>query len=135
MKHHRQMEREVIYSNTCSRLPRGARRGRKLGVRRVAAPFVPLAFSMFLDGERLVDIASALAGNGRANARRPPWALSSPGGLREASGATGRNRRANVAKMLDNPSTSARSCSSATPPVAYAGVPAHGARGRRLVFP
>ena len=58
---HRQMEEgEVIYGNTCYgyHVVRGEGR---LDVDDATAPFVPLAFSMFLDGERLVDIAAALA--------------------------------------------------------------------------
>lgn len=109
---HRQMEEgEVIYGNTCYgyRVVRGEGR---LDVDDVTAPFVPLAFSMFLDGERLVDIASALAEMGAPTPVDHLDAQSSA--ATRASGATGRGRRATSPRCSTTPSTSARSCS-ATP--------------------
>ena len=98
---HRQMEEgEVIYGNTCYgyRVVRGEGR---LDVDDATAPFVPLAFSMFLDGERLVDIASALAEMGAPTPVDHLDAQSSAGyaGVWRDRPWSARY----VAKMLDNP--------------------------------
>ena len=121
---HRQMEEgEVIYGNTCYgyRVVRGEGR---LDVDDATAPFVPLAFSMFLDGERLVDIAAALAEMGAptpADAgawRDRPWSARY------------------VAKMLDNPVYVGTLVLGNTYRSLCDGVPAHAVpEGERLVFP
>ena len=98
---HRQMEEgEVIYGNTCYgyRVVRGEGR---LDVDDATAPFVPLAFSMFLDGERLVDIAAALAEMG---APTPVDHLDAQSSAGYAGAWCDRPWSARyVAKMLDNP--------------------------------
>ena len=131
---HRQMEEgEVIYGNTCYgyRVVRGEGR---LDVDDVTAPFVPLAFSMFLDGERLVDIASALAEMG---APTPVDHL----GAQSSAGYAGvwRDRPWSaryVAKMLDNPVYVGTLVLGNTYRSLYDGIPAHTVpEGERLVFP
>lgn len=118
---HRQMEEgEVIYGNTCYgyRVVRGEGR---LDVDDVTAPFVPLAFSMFLDGERLVDIAAALAEMGAPTPVDHLDAQSSAG---------------YVAKMLDNPVYVGTLVLGNTYRSLCDGVPAHTVpEGERLVFP
>lgn len=59
VKHRQMAEGKVTYGNSCYgyRVVHGENR---LDVDDETAPFVPLAFSMFLDGERLIDIAHAL---------------------------------------------------------------------------
>ena len=115
---HRQMEEgEVIYGNTCYgyRVVRGEGR---LDVDDATAPFVPLAFSMFLDGERLVDIASALAAGYAGVWRDRPWSARY------------------VAKMLDNPVYVGTLVLGNTYRSLYDGIPAHTVpEGERLVFP
>lgn len=123
---HRQMEEgEVIYGNTCYgyRVVRGEGR---LDVDDATAPFVPLAFSMFLDGERLVDIASAPVDHLDAQSsagyagvwRDRPWSARY------------------VAKMLDNPVYVGTLVLGNTYRSLYDGIPAHTVpEGERLVFP
>lgn len=131
---HRQMEEgEVIYGNTCYgyRVVRGEGR---LDVDDVTAPFVPLAFSMFLDGERLVDIASALAEMGAPTPVDHLDAQSSTGyaGVWRDRPWSARY----VAKMLDNPVYVGTLVLGNTYRSLCDGVPAHTVpEGERLVFP
>ena len=131
---HRQMEEgEVIYGNTCYgyRVVRGEGR---LDVDDVTAPFVPLAFSMFLDGERLVDIAAALAEMGAPTPVDHLDAQSSAGyaGVWRDRPWSARY----VAKMLDNPVYVGTLVLGNTYRSLYDGVPAHTVpEGERLVFP
>lgn len=131
---HRQMEEgEVIYGNTCYgyRVVRGEGR---LDVDDVTAPFVPLAFSMFLDGERLVDIASALAEMGAPTPVDHLDAQSSAGyaGVWRDRPWSARY----VAKMLDNPVYTGTLVLGNTYRSLCDGVPAHAVpEGERLVFP
>ena len=131
---HRQMEEgEVIYGNTCYgyRVVRGEGR---LDVDDATAPFVPLAFSMFLDGERLVDIASALAEMGAPTPVDHLDAQSSAGyaGIWRDRPWSARY----VAKMLDNPVYVGTLVLGNTYRSLYDGIPAHTVpEGERLVFP
>lgn len=131
---HRQMEEgEVIYGNTCYgyRVVRGEGR---LDVDDVTAPFVPLAFSMFLDGERLVDIASALAEMGAPTPVDHLDAQSSAGyaGVWRDRPWSARY----VAKMLDNPVYTGTLVLGNTYRSLCDGVPAHTVpECARLVFP
>lgn len=131
---HRQMEEgEVIYGNTCYgyRVVRGEGR---LDVDDATAPFVPLAFSMFLDGERLVDIASALAEMGAPTPVDHLDAQSSAGyaGVWRDRPWSARY----VAKMLDNPVYTGTLVLGNTYRSLCDGVPAHTVpEGERLVFP
>ena len=131
---HRQMEEgEVIYGNTCYgyRVVRGEGR---LDVDDVTAPFVPLAFSMFLDGERLVDIAAALAEMGAPTPVDHLDAQSSAGyaGVWRDRPWSARY----VAKMLDNPVYTGTLVLGNTYRSLCDGVPAHAVpEGERLVFP
>ena len=131
---HRQMEEgEVIYGNTCYgyRVVRGEGR---LDVVDATAPFVPLAFSMFLDGERLVDIASALAEMGAPTPVDHLDAQSSAGyaGVWRDRPWSARY----VAKMLDNPVYVGTLVLGNTYRSLYDGIPAHTVpEGERLVFP
>ena len=131
---HRQMEEgEVIYGNTCYgyRVVRGEGR---LDVDDVTAPFVPLAFSMFLDGERLVDIAAALAEMGAPTPVDHLDAQSSAGyaGVWRDRPWSARY----VAKMLDNPVYVGTLVLGNTYRSLCDGVPAHMVpEGERLVFP
>ena len=131
---HRQMEEgEVIYGNTCYgyRVVRGEGR---LDVDDATAPFVPLAFSMFLDGERLVDIASALAEMGAPTPVDHLDAQSSAGyaGVWRDRPWSARY----VAKMLDNPVYVGTLVLGNTYRSLYDGIPAHTVpEGERLVFP
>ena len=131
---HRQMEEgEVIYGNTCYgyRVVRGEGR---LDVDDVTAPFVPLAFSMFLDGERLVDIAAALAEMGAPTPVDHLDAQSSAGyaGVWRDRPWSARY----VAKMLDNPVYVGTLVLGNTYRSLCDGVPAHTVpEGERLVFP
>ena len=131
---HRQMEEgEVIYGNTCYgyRVVRGEGR---LDVADATAPFVPLAFSMFLDGERLVDIASALAEMGAPTPVDHLDAQSSAGyaGVWRDRPWSARY----VAKMLDNPVYTGTLVLGNTYRSLCDGVPAHTVpEGERLVFP
>ena len=131
---HRQMEEgEVIYGNTCYgyRVVRG--KGR-LDVDDATAPFVPLAFSMFLDGERLVDIAAALAEMG---APTPADHLDAQSSAGYAGAWRDRPWSARyVAKMLDNPVYVGTLVLGNTYRSLCDGVPAHAVpEGERLVFP
>ena len=131
---HRQMEEgEVIYGNTCYgyRVVRGEGR---LDVDDVTAPFVPLAFSMFLDGERLVDIAAALAEMG---APTPVDHLDAQSSAGYAGAWRDRPWSARyVAKMLDNPVYVGTLVLGNTYRSLCDGVPAHTVpEGKRLVFP
>ena len=131
---HRQMEEgEVIYGNTCYgyRVVRGESR---LDVDDVTAPFVPLAFSMFLDGERLVDIAAALAEMG---APTPVDHLDAQSSAGYAGAWRDRPWSARyVAKMLDNPVYVGTLVLGNTYRSLYDGIPAHTVpEGERLVFP
>ena len=131
---HRQMEEgEVIYGNTCYgyRVVRGEGR---LDVDDVTAPFVPLAFSMFLDGERLVDIAAALAEMG---APTPVDHLDAQSSAGYAGAWRDRPWSARyVAKMLDNPVYVGTLVLGNTYRSLCDGVPAHTVpEGERLVFP
>lgn len=131
---HRQMEEgEVIYGNTCYgyRVVRGEGR---LDVDDATASFVPLAFSMFLDGERLVDIASALAEMGAPTPVDHLDAQSSAGyaGVWRDRPWSARY----VAKMLDNPVYVGTLVLGNTYRSLYDGIPAHTVpEGERLVFP
>ena len=131
---HRQMEEgEVIYGNTCYgyRVVRGEGR---LDVDDATAPFVPLAFSMFLDGERLVDIAAALAEMGAPTPADHLDAQSSAGyaGVWRDRPWSARY----VAKMLDNPVYVGTLVLGNTYRSLCDGVPAHTVpEGERLVFP
>lgn len=131
---HRQMEEgEVIYGNTCYgyRVVRGEGR---LDVDDATAPFVSLAFSMFLDGERLVDIASALAEMGAPTPVDHLDAQSSAGyaGVWRDRPWSARY----VAKMLDNPVYVGTLVLGNTYRSLYDGIPAHTVpEGERLVFP
>ena len=131
---HRQMEEgEVIYGNTCYgyRVVRGEGR---LDVDDVTAPFVPLAFSMFLDGERLVDIAAALAEMGAPTPVDHLDAQSSAGyaGVWRDRPWSARY----VAKMLDNPAYVGTLVLGNTHRSLCDGIPAHTVpEGERLVFP
>ena len=131
---HRQMEEgEVIYGNTCYgyRVVRGENR---LDVDDATAPFVPLAFSMFLDGERLVDIASALAEMGAPTPVDHLDAQSSAGyaGVWRDRPWSARY----VAKMLDNPVYTGTLVLGNTYRSLCDGIPAHTVpEGERLVFP
>lgn len=131
---HRQMEEgEVIYGNTCYgyRVVRGEGR---LDVDDATAPFVPLAFSMFLDGERLVDIASALAEMGAPTPVDHLDAQSSAGyaGVWRDRPWSARY----VAKMLDNPVYTGTLVLGNTYRSLYDGIPAHTVpECERLVFP
>ena len=131
---HRQMEEgEVIYGNTCYgyRVVRGEGR---LDVDDATAPFVPLAFSMFLDGERLVDIASALAEMGAPTPVDHLDAQSSAGyaGIWRDRPWSARY----VAKMLDNPVYTGTLVLGNTYRSLCDGVPAHTVpECARLVFP
>ena len=131
---HRQMEEgEVIYGNTCYgyRVVRGEGR---LDVDDATASFVPLAFSMFLDGERLVDIASALAEMGAPTPVDHLDAQSSAGyaGVWRDRPWSARY----VAKMLDNPVYTGTLVLGNTYRSLCDGVPAHTVpEGERLVFP
>ena len=131
---HRQMEEgEVIYGNTCYgyRVVRGENR---LDVDDATAPFVPLAFSMFLDGERLVDIASALAEMGAPTPVDHLDAQSSAGyaGVWRDRPWSARY----VAKMLDNPVYVGTLVLGNTYRSLCDGIPAHTVpEGERLVFP
>ena len=131
---HRQMEEgEVIYGNTCYgyRVVRGEGR---LDVDDATAPFVPLAFSMFLDGERLVDIAAALAEMG---APTPVDHLDAQSSAGYAGAWRDRPWSARyVAKMLDNPVYVGTLVLGSTYRSLYDGIPAHTVpEGERLVFP
>lgn len=131
---HRQMEEgEVIYGNTCYgyRVVRGEGR---LDVDDATAPFVPLAFSMFLDGERLVDIAAALAEMG---APTPADHLDAQSSAGYAGAWRDRPWSARyVAKMLDNPVYVGTLVLGNTYRSLCDGVPAHTVpEGERLVFP
>lgn len=131
---HRQMEEgEVIYGNTCYgyRVVRGEGR---LDVDDATAPFVPLAFSMFLDGERLVDIAAALAEMG---APTPVDHLDAQSSAGYAGAWRDRPWSARyVAKMLDNPVYVGTLVLGNTYRSLCDGVPAHTVpEGERLVFP
>lgn len=131
---HRQMEEgEVIYGNTCYgyRVVRGEGR---LDVDDATAPFVPLAFSMFLDGERLVDIAAALAEMG---APTPADHLDAQSSAGYAGAWRDRPWSARyVAKMLDNPVYVGTLVLGNTYRSLCDGVPAHAVpEGERLVFP
>lgn len=131
---HRQMEEgEVIYGNTCYgyHVVRGEGR---LDVDDVTAPFVPLAFSMFLDGERLVDIAAALAEMG---APTPVDHLDAQSSAGYAGAWRDRPWSARyVAKMLDNPVYVGTLVLGNTYRSLYDGIPAHTVpEGERLVFP
>ena len=131
---HRQMEEgEVIYGNTCYgyRVVRGENR---LDVDDATAPFVPLAFSMFLDGERLVDIAAALAEMG---APTPADHLDAQSSAGYAGAWRDRPWSARyVAKMLDNPVYVGTLVLGNTYRSLCDGVPAHTVlEGERLVFP
>ena len=131
---HRQMEEgEVIYGNTCYgyRVVRGEGR---LDVDDATAPFVPLAFSMFLDGERLVDIAAALAEMG---APTPVDHLDAQSSAGYAGAWRDRPWSARyVAKMLDNPVYVGTLVLGNTYRSLYDGIPAHTVpEGERLVFP
>ncbi|MEF2830884.1 MAG: recombinase family protein [Senegalimassilia anaerobia] len=131
---HRQMEEgEVIYGNTCYgyRVVRGEGR---LDVDDATAPFVPLAFSMFLDGERLVDIAAALAEMG---APTPVDHLDAQSSAGYAGAWRDRPWSARyVAKTLDNPVYVGTLVLGNTYRSLCDGVPAHTVpEGERLVFP
>ena len=131
---HRQMEEgEVIYGNTCYgyHVVRGEGR---LAVDDATAPFVPLAFSMFLDGERLVDIAAALAEMG---APTPVDHLDAQSSAGYAGAWRDRPWSARyVAKMLDNPVYVGTLVLGNTYRSLYDGIPAHTVpEGERLVFP
>ena len=131
---HRQMEQgEVIYGNTCYgyRVVRGEGR---LDVDDATAPFVPLAFSMFLDGGRLVDIAVALAEMG---APTPADHLDAQSLAGYAGAWRDRPWSARyVAKMLDNPVYVGTLVLGNTYRSLYDGIPAHTVpEGERLVFP
>lgn len=131
---HRQMEEgEVIYGNTCYgyHVVRGEGR---LDVDDATAPFVPLAFSMFLDGERLVDIAAALAEMG---APTPVDNLDAQSSAGYAGAWRDRPWSARyVAKMLDNPVYVGTLVLGNTYRSLYDGIPAHTVpEGERLVFP
>lgn len=131
---HRQMEEgEVIYGNTCYgyRVVRG---GGRLDVDDATAPFVPLAFSMFLDGERLVDIAAALAEMG---APTPVDHLDAQSSAGYAGAWRDRPWSARyVAKMLDNPVYVGTLVLGNTYRSLCDGVPAHTVpEGERLIFP
>lgn len=131
---HRQMEEgEVIYGNTCYgyHVVRGEGR---LDVDDDTAPFVPLAFSMFLDGERLVDIAAALAEMG---APTPVDHLDAQSSAGYAGAWRDRPWSARyVAKMLDNPVYVGTLVLGNTYRSLYDGIPAHTVpEGERLVFP
>ena len=131
---HRQMEQgEVIYGNTCYgyHVVRGEGR---LDVDDVTAPFVPLAFSMFLDGERLVDIAAALAEMG---APTPVDHLDAQSSAGYAGAWRDRPWSARyVAKMLDNPVYVGTLVLGNTYRSLCDGIPAHTVpEGERLVFP
>lgn len=131
---HRQMEEgEVIYGNTCYgyHVVRGEGR---LDVDDATAPFVPLAFSMFLDGERLVDIAAALAEMG---APTPVDHLDAQSSAGYAGAWRDRPWSARyVAKMLDNPVYVGTLVLGNTYRSLYDGIPAHTVpEGERLVFP
>lgn len=133
VKHRQMKEGEVIYGNTCYgyRVVRGEGR---LDVDDVTAPFVPLAFSMFLDGERLVDIAAALAEMGAPTPVDHLDAQSSAGyaGVWRDRPWSARY----VAKMLDNPVYVGTLVLGNTYRSLYDGVPAHTVpEGERLVFP
>ena len=120
---HRQMEEgEVIYGNTCYgyHVVRGEGR---LDVDDATAPFVPLAFSMFLDGERLVDIAAALAEMG---APTPVDHLDAQSSAGYAGAWRDRPWSARyVAKMLDNPVYVGTLVLGNTYRSLYDGIPAH----------
>lgn len=131
---HRQMEEgEVIYGNTCYgyHVVRGEGR---LDVDDATATFVPLAFSMFLDGERLVDIAAALAEMG---APTPVDHLDAQSSAGYAGAWRDRPWSARyVAKMLDNPVYVGTLVLGNTYRSLYDGIPAHTVpEGERLVFP
>lgn len=131
---HRQMEEgEVIYGNTCYgyHVVRGEGR---LDVDDATAPFVSLAFSMFLDGERLVDIAAALAEMG---APTPVDHLDAQSSAGYAGAWRDRPWSARyVAKMLDNPVYVGTLVLGNTYRSLYDGIPAHTVpEGERLVFP
>lgn len=131
---HRQMEEgEVIYGTTCYgyRVVRGEGR---LDVDDATAPFVSLAFSMFLDGERLVDIASTLAEMGAPTPVDHLDAQSSAGyaGVWRDRPWSARY----VAKMLDNPVYVGTLVLGNTYRSLYDRIPAHTVpEGERLVFP
>ena len=131
---HRQMEEgEVIYGNTCYGY-RVVRDEGRLDVDDATAPFVPLAFSMFLDGERLVDIASALAEMGAPTPVDHLDAQSSAGyaGIWRDRPWSARY----VAKMLDNPVYTGTLVLGNTYRSLCDGVPAHTVpECARLVFP
>ena len=126
-------EGEVIYGNTCYgyRVVRGENR---LDVDDATAPFVPLAFSMFLDGGRLVDIAAALAEMG---APTPVDHLDAQSSAGYAGAWRDRPWSARyVAKMLDNPVYVGTLVLGNTYRSLCDGVPAHTVpEGERLVFP
>ena len=131
---HRQMEEgEVIYGNTCYgyHVVRGEGR---LDVDDATGPSVPLAFSMFLDGERLVDIAAALAEMG---APTPVDHLDAQSSAGYAGAWRDRPWSARyVAKMLDNPVYVGTLVLGNTYRSLYDGIPAHTVpEGERLVFP
>lgn len=131
---HRQMEEgEVIYGNTCYGYHVVRSEGR-LDVDDATAPFVPLAFSMFLDGERLVDIAAALAEMG---APTPVDHLDAQSSAGYAGAWRDRPWSARyVAKMLDNPVYVGTLVLGNTYRSLYDGIPAHTVpEGERLVFP
>ena len=130
----RQMEAgEVTYGNACYgyRVVRGENR---LDVDGATAPFVPLAFSMILDGERLVDIAAALGKMGAPTPVDHQDAQSQPGytGAWRDKPWTARY----VARMLDNPVYTGTLVLGNTYRSLCDGVPAHAVpEGERLVFP
>lgn len=131
---HRQMEEgEVIYGNTCYGYHVVRGEGRP-DVDDATAPFVPLAFSMFLDGERLVDIAAALAEMG---APTPVDHLDAQSSAGYAGAWRDRPWSARyVAKMLDNPVYVGTLVLGNTYRSLYDGIPAHTVpEGERLVFP
>lgn len=106
----------------------------RLDVDDATAPFVPLAFSMSLDGERLVDIASALAEMGAPTPVDHLDAQSSAGyaGVWRDRPWSARY----VAKMLDNPVYVGTLVLGNTYRSLYDGIPAHTVpEGERLVFP
>ncbi|MFR5615711.1 MAG: recombinase family protein [Eggerthella lenta] len=95
---------------------------------------MPLAFSMFLDGERLVDIAAALAEMG---APTPVDHLDAQSSAGYAGAWRDRPWSARyVAKMLDNPVYVGTLVLGNTYRSLYDGIPAHTVpEGERLVFP
>ena len=132
VKRRQMQEGEVTYGNACYgyRVVHGENR---LDVDGATAPFVPLAFSMFLDGERLVDIAAALGEMGAPTPVDHQDAQSQAGYTGPWRGKPWTARY--VGRMLDNPVYAGTLVLGSTYRSLCDGVPAHAVpEAERFVF-